>query len=543
MIENMRKYTGLMVVVLILLAAGLIITMNPGGSQGGPNSGDFMSVKGESISRNDYNKLGQRTIEIAMQLRLIDYLFGLGYDGSAKGNVDFVANRIVLRKGAESLGIYPSEAAAEKFLQEKAFLNADGAFDSGGYQNFIKNIADQGFTEVEFKELIADYLVFQKTREVIGGGLIAPRDTTIAAYQSDQQKIELLSVEYDIANFRKAITATDEQVKAYWEPRKEKYPTDRQLKISYVLAHVDSSDRPKKANIPKDMEPAVAAKIALDYDEKIEKWTAENQKKYSDVVETRYNNFYNKVADNDGKQIKETAEEFGLKLVETDFFTKNKAPEELASLSAAEGDSLTNTIFDYTFGTDEQFRIQQFEIGTPMPGGTTQSEGYIFVRLDDEKKPEPKTYEAAKEQAKADYIEEEARKAMIAKAEVDHKAIAEAIKSGKSFQDAAKAQELTVIEVGPFGKSETPQELNDPAFIFNRASVAAPNALINEAITATNEAYIIFVKDRTIEVKPDDAVAEAGELDNASNQLQFAVFNAWLLQQRKGADMKLPRTE
>ena len=68
MIENMRKYTGLMVVVLVLLAAGLILTMG----DFRPNSGGrakVTEVYGEGIDQIQFRKMGFNSLKVIKQLR------------------------------------------------------------------------------------------------------------------------------------------------------------------------------------------------------------------------------------------------------------------------------------------------------------------------------------------------------------------------------------------------------------------------------------------------------------------------------------------
>ena len=63
MIENMRKYTGLMIVVLVLLAAGLILTMgNFNATAAG--GGKVTSAYGEDIDSNTFRKMGSNTLKV-----------------------------------------------------------------------------------------------------------------------------------------------------------------------------------------------------------------------------------------------------------------------------------------------------------------------------------------------------------------------------------------------------------------------------------------------------------------------------------------------
>ena len=109
MIENMRKYTGLMVVVLVLLAAGLVLTMKPGGSGGGAGN-QFMQVNDIALDQNDFSKAGKNTIlaieRLAQLQNYNDYFKFREFVGTLTGNatsetqsqLNFVTNRILLKQ-------------------------------------------------------------------------------------------------------------------------------------------------------------------------------------------------------------------------------------------------------------------------------------------------------------------------------------------------------------------------------------------------------------------------------------------------------------
>ena len=77
MIENMRKYTGLMAVVFILLAAGFLFTMNDlsttrgGGMGSGPA---ILEANGRILDQQEYRRMGDNTLQLASEAGLHTYV-------------------------------------------------------------------------------------------------------------------------------------------------------------------------------------------------------------------------------------------------------------------------------------------------------------------------------------------------------------------------------------------------------------------------------------------------------------------------------------
>ncbi|WP_159434840.1 SurA N-terminal domain-containing protein [Rubritalea squalenifaciens] len=539
----MRKYTGLMAVTLILLAAGLVLTMQPGGGGGRGFSDEFISVNGESIAQKDFKKQGPGALRILQSSgsSMMEYPLSLGISYyelatnrvSDKALVNFVANRLLVKKAAADLGIYPSTEAAEKFIQETIFRNRDGEYDAAAYAQYIENIGNQGFDEKDFKALVAEYLVFVKTRDLIGGGLVAPREMTLKLDEAQKQKVDLLTVVFEADKFKEAIKPTEEEVKKYWNDRKQKYLTDRELKVSYVLAQASQAGKPVMPPIAPGTEPAVASKMRLDHQMAVDTYN-EARALQVDEMKKKYATFIEFSEDTDYKEFEEPAKTSGFEVVTTEFFTLKNAPAELKNLNAARLGALPSALFEHKFGDDLAYRIESFQL-TP--------DGYIAVRLDDEKKPEPKTFEAAKEEATKDLIAERAAEAMKKEAESAHKTLSELVKSGKTFEEAAKEKGYTVVPVGPFGAQDQPAQAKSAQDLFRVAMVTTPGEVAEELSSTENSSTVVFVKDRTIEAAPNAAALEAETLSNSANQLKYMTFQSWFGNLRRNADMKLPKTE
>ena len=552
MIENMRKYTGLMVVVLVLLAAGLILTMGPNSPSGGGAGNEFMQVNDVSLDKNDYSKAGKNSIGAVQRLMQMqnynDYFLFREFVGSLTGDaktesqshLNFVTNRILLKQAAEELGLYSAPEVAEKYIEDNMFKGRDGSHDAELYSNYIESLANLGLKKRDFQQLVAEYIVFDKTRDLIGGGLTPSKLKTIAEDKLNRQDIGMSIVSYKIADFEKEITPTEDEIKGYWETHKDKYKTDRTLKLTYVLTNLDDSDEPKRPTPAPDADPAEVSKQNLEYQDKLATWT-ENRKSHTKILTKIFSEFVDQVQDSEGKDFdkaaaeakEQAAEDFSI--VNTEAFTKENTPEELKSLKLKNypsGAQLIDLIFAKKFNTEDDYQnFDNFTVGR---------DGNIAIRITEDIQPKVKSYDDAKELAKADLINKLAKDAMMAAAEEAKGKLAAAVTDTKSFADAATEAGLEATELKPFNVSEHPTEVANAAELFRIAQITDSKTVAEKLATTDDSATIIYVATRTLTVEGDEALKETQLVEQEANKLKYFVFNAWLMGLTEKAELRLP---
>ncbi|MFD2157477.1 SurA N-terminal domain-containing protein [Rubritalea tangerina] len=551
MIENMRKYTGLMAVVIVLLAAGLVVTMNQTGSGHSGIGNGFMNVNGVGLDRNDFRKEGQNTVSAIQRLgqaqnfndffKLSDFARTLtgAANSESQSYINFVTNRILLKQGAEKLGLYSSPEAAAKYIEDNMFQGRDGAFDATMYQNYIDSLGNLGLKERDFQQLVAEYIVFTKTRDLIGGGLTPSASQTITADKLNRQSIGMDVVTFKLNDYKKDLAPSDEEIKAYWETHKDKYKTDRQVKLTYVLTHLDDSDEPKRPTPTPDADPAEVAKQNIEYQEKKAAWD-EQRKNHTNILTGIFDDFLFEVEESEGqdfdKAAKAAQEDAGedLKIVTTETFTADALPAELASLTiknAQPGTSISQAIFGMKMSSELIYNIQNFGVGR---------DGHIAIRLDEDIQPKVKEFEAAKEDAKADLITKLATEAMTKAAEDAKSKLTEAVAAGKSFTEAATEASLTATNIAPFTTATPPADQANAADFFRIAQTTAPKTVAEDLSSSADSTSIIYVSSRTLTIEGDEALKETQLVDQAANQLKYVAFNAWILGLKDNAELKLP---
>lgn len=543
MIENLRKQTGLMSVILLLLAAGLILTMNDSSGSGGGDGKDYMKVGDVSLNRQEVSKEYDLTQRILSELGRYDYLFMFrNIEVSPDPAVNTVAARILLKNKAAEFGLNPSDDAAETYIKERIFVNQEsGEFDAEGYTNFIDGLKQSGYKEQDLIDIIAEYLVFTKMRDIVASGVTIPQSSTIDLIKSDLQKVSVETVSFKYEDFSKNINPTDEEIKAYWETHKDAYLSDRQLKLSYLLVHADDSDRPKEAPLSPDASTEERTQANIAYNQQLDAWK-QGRQGVIQALKKVYSEFYEKVQDSDGKEFTAAAENAAkiggndIRFVTTEPFSITTAPAELQELQV-QGEQgaqpLLSALFDFKVGDTLLYKISQFSIG---------EDGYFAFRVDENILPQVKTYEAAKELAKADLIKQRANEALTKAAESAKSDIAKIMQGGKSFSDAVKEKGLTSTAIAPFGGSDKPEGVIAPELIFNAAKVTEPKSLAKDIVAQdASTSSIVYLDSRIYEIAEDADLQQNGFLDQQSQTLAMSVFTAWLRTLPEGAEMKLPR--
>jgi len=293
MIENIRKYTGLMIVVLVLLFVGLVFLGDTARNSfaGKP----VMEVNGVAISRKEFDRMAGNALQIPSALSrsgplsqpskvIASQYLGdsiLTNPGASVGlilsemtgflqNHDpgrFLANRIAVREAGLDYGATPGPEEVESFIENVLFADQDGNFDQVAYSEFMeKKIGRLGIGARGFNEFIRDLLTAQNIASILGGGIAADKSTPAAHFSLDKQKITAEQITLDMVDFEKDLKPTEEEIKAFYEENKENYYSDELRKTTYIFAEPDW----ETAFAEQEKEKAEAAKKAEEAKKKAE---------------------------------------------------------------------------------------------------------------------------------------------------------------------------------------------------------------------------------------------------------------------------------
>ena len=552
MIENIRKYTGLIIVVIVLLLLGFLFMDTSGFFRQSAAGATYATVDGRNYSQSEFINIGSSPMQMTGSIRSFDpngleiMRFSRTLMGNAESEenaaLNFFAGRLIIQRAAKDFGIHASAADIREFIEGLQMFQSQppvgsapgtqGDFDQIRYNQFIKNLGAYGMVERDFQSLVSDVIVAAKLREILGGGLTGSTDLAkaMAVVTSQQITAEIAVISADA--IREKIKPTDEELMAYWETLKDAYQTEKRVKVSYLLTSPTySAEATEPEEEASDTEKTDEQKAA---DEEAKAKRAELRKAEDKKFAVAIDSFITEVGTSEGKDFEKLIEDNGWNLISTDWLTTSTLPDDLklTTRGASAGKAISDYIFELKTGPDPLAPFTNV-IGV----GTHQ---WLVVRLDELDEPRTKTFEEAKEEITERYISEKVNEALTQDVEAKGNALKEAVAAGDSFEEAAKGLGLETKTLGPWGVSDPLPEEAAGREIFQLASTVNPGEFA-EPLIEDDRAVIIHVVKR--EILKDDNRGQ--QYDRFASQFEVqnenAAFAGWLDQQLEDADIKGPQ--
>lgn len=541
MIENLRKYTGLIIVLFVLVIIGFIFMDTSSMRASSGNGQPYIKVAGRTYTDKEFRSLGTSSFELTQSLMQSGdfslYTFLLSLSGNAESadqiRENFFTNRMLLRNAKTEFGIYPSDEQIDSFIRQmRAFTGPDGAFSQEAYRNFIeRGIGRLGLTEKDIRELASDVIAQRKIAVIVGSGLYG-NDDIIAKNQAIQgQTISANVARLDRDPIEAGIEPSAEEIKLYWETVQDAFKTEEQRRFTYLIATPEPIEEPEALDpLPADAdEEATAAYEAKKVE--IEASTAEARRLTQLESDKKVEAFYNALIDAEATDFEKLAAEHGFELVSTELFSLSEVPEALGAplrASSAQGTAAT-----------ELFRLQVTsdpfsEISPPLPIGENQ---YLVARLDETVPVRIQTFEEARDEARARLIADKADDALKEATEAAISKMKASMDEGKTFAEAAEAAGITneAVNLTDVTASYQADTAKVPSNIFDIARFVTPGE-IAEPVLESDRAFIVHVISREI-VKTDAADIE-GAVQTATQQNEIAAFTAWLSTKADAADIQ-----
>jgi len=327
------------------------------------------------------------------------------------------------------------------------------------------------------------------------------------------QQIEAISANIDSEAFRAKIEPSDEDLKAFWETRKESFLTEKRVKLSYVLAApaypAEESAEEEKGEEGKEEDAAAEAK------------KAEDRRAAEKELDRNFSTLFDRISESKGEEFEQAVKELGWELKKSDWFTAATLPPDLKlrTRSSSSRKSISSEVFDLDMEKELEHRFTY-----PLAVGEHQ---WFIGRLDDAEEVREKTFEEAKDEVKELYIEEKLQEALEAEVAAKTEAIKAALAEGTSFEDAAKALELETRKLGPWKVSEPLENEPRARDIFAQANTVAPGEFA-EPLYFDDRAVIVQVLKREI-VKDDNRGQQVDTaLDSMTSSNERGAFAAWI---------------
>ena len=249
---------------------------------------------------------------------------------------------------------------------------------------------------------------------------------------------------------------------------------------------------------------------------------AEARRKKQIETDAMVDDFTFKLEEQKGSGFEELAKANGWQVQTTELFSSDKAPKELdvALRASSRGGKAVDELFRMEVTSDPLSKISR-----AIAIGENQ---WLVARLDGEETVRNKTFDEAKEEAKAQFVQEQAAEALKKAAGEALEKIKAAVAGGKSFADAAK--EAGIAETRKFekvGRSHQPDAAAEPANLFMASSFVDPGA-VADVITEAERAFILHVAKREVVKEVEAAARLDGEVRSSAARNGMAAFGDWM---------------
>lgn len=553
MIENIRKYTGLTIIVIALVFIGFLF-LDSSSMRSGPG-GDRVALKidGRAFGEREFRKSGMSALQLTGAIAQMGdfqmFEFRIAMVGDAMGGPQepqqFFLGRQIIRLAGEEFGIHPGEQAISSFIRSlRPFTGPDGAFNDDIYRNFVTvGIGHLGLTEQDLRDLVGDMLTFQKLSDVLGSGLRSDRDFIAKSRALDNQQITASMVRLDLQPFVDEMDPSDAEIEEYWSTIKDLFRTEPMRRITYVLATPDLPPVPTdEPDEPESIAEAAAtdeAKAAMRLekqkakDEKMAAYTTAKLNAERDAADV-IDDFLYELENTKGKDFEAIAESMKLTPVTTEFFSATEPPAEL-QLNLREihgGGLLAPELFRVPVTQDPFSRISK-----AMPVGENQ---WLAARVDEVQEARTKTFEEAKAEARAQFISEKAGEKLKNAADAKSEEIRKAMADGASFADAATAAGFAEVHRAEAVTSahQAATEV-EPTSLFEAVGKVTPGTLAEPVIEA-DRAFLVFVEKRELVRDEDLAGRIDDELETNAEELKRRVVNSWIALRKENVRLEVP---
>jgi hypothetical protein len=507
MISTRRKKISLaMTLMLVLLFFGLLFFVSDDGIGQGAGTGQaVIELNDRTFHQSEVDRLGKNSMGLAARMRLTDMLDQLGGSFYAPDANLFFANRMILRDAMESYGIHPNDAAINAFIRERSvFTSADGTFQAEAFNNLVNGIGQMGMTEADIRALVRDYLGAEQIARLVGGGLLPDLQATSRMFDADRQEVTVAVATLGAEEFKKSLDPTADEVKAFWEKSKGAYLTEREIKLTYLIAG-EAAPAPAAAPAPDERKEVDPARRAADL-------------KLSQEVD----NLLTELDASMGKDFEELAAKKGWQLQSTEFFNRSNLPVAL-DLKARNERTTADFLFAITKTSDPRSVFSE-----AIPVGESQ---WLLARLDDSRPVREMTFDEAKDMARSDLIEKQASAAMLKRAAELHLELSTKVDAKTPFAEAAKALNLEVKTYGPFRRNQAPADAPASERLFEAVQDLTPGSMA-ELIELNDQAVLVFLQSREAERMPNADAQLTSTAERLANFHERSAMQAWLAQQR-----------
>jgi peptidyl-prolyl cis-trans isomerase D len=445
----MRRHRRWLYIFLWLVIAAFIILYIPAlttKGQGMPGE-TVVNVGGLPVSVGEFQRTYYR------QRQMYDRLYQGRLDENTLRRLGLeeqvleglVTDRLVELE-AKRLGVTVSDEAVARSVATSPEFQDDGRFI--GTAEIRRRLDLQGLSEEDFELSLRRQLLRQSLEGLVGG---AASVSDAEVEQEFRRRTEQVKIEYvlaDAARYKEGVQPTESEIVARFEARKEAYRIPERRVLSYVLLD-RATLQPQVAVTDRD--------IDLYYQDHREEFRQEEEACASHIL------------------VKVKAGEAGEGHPETEarqiaqgILDQVKAGGDFPALAKKFSEDQGSAQNGGDLGCFPPGRmVPEFDDAAfaLAPGQVSDlvktSFGYHIIRLASKHESTVLPLAQVKERIRASVTDRKVRDL----GELKSQAIADALARGKSLEEAAKGQGLTVQKSAPFARGETPPVLSSPVLV------------------------------------------------------------------------------
>ena len=207
-------------------------------------------VFGKTVSMEEYNKNYVQTYDQAKMTYGNNFSKIQSYLNLNSETWD----RIILMKEAQKRRINVSDQEIiEKITQIPSFQR-DGQFDKIVYKDILRYFLQRN--PRNFEENVRSQIMMEKLFNQETALLTVPPDQLLSEFKKRNEKTQVSYVIFDASNYKSQITATDQEIKDYYNTHKEELIIPASTNIDYLFINLaaDASDDDKKAAAKKTID-------------------------------------------------------------------------------------------------------------------------------------------------------------------------------------------------------------------------------------------------------------------------------------------------
>ena len=514
MLEFLRRQTK---PIMITLAMIIIVAFTFWGGYTQPKgAGRFhpedtaLTAAGRDYSYIEASRM-QRSFELAMQMGLpgvaqefgrelvmVNLLHGGRMGGGPlmyeKVPVDYALNLIVLRAALAEYGIRASDEEAKAAYRQLPQFTVDGRFDPERGAQFERAAKTEGFRQEDLYEVIRDSLGYQRLHQIVAGNLVANSKVAHEYYTARFQTIKAATIPFPLEDYKKKVEVSDEEIKKYFEEKKDAYKTDEKRAITW--AFFASPDTSK-------LNAGDTVKAQQEFQNKVQKF---GEKVLSPKV-----NFVDEAKAGGATEVKDLPA-----------FSMAAPPEELKSEFR-----LLMSIF--------QNKPEELPVSDPVK----TEKGYGFFKVTAVEEPKPQELKDVTDKVREVLVNQKASEAMTKAANDARSKMEEELKDGKKTLDDAAKVAGVVPQVQPeFSPFNPPKELSNGDEIAGASQLTPPGKFAKDIIQSENGVLLVYVISKELRKRDDSGTTRSTLEKGLDRAVQQELFQGWFRQRYNDAKIK-----